>query len=342
MTFPHRALVVPDSFKGSVANEQAASALAEGLHEQFELVTPLPLADGGDGSLACLRAAWGGTLRRARVSNALGEPIDSYWLSVDSKTAVVESASATGLALVAGRNDPLLASSRGTGELIMAAHAAGARHLTVLIGGTASTDGGLGAVEALGGSLHGMDVTVACDVRTNFLEAASVFGPQKGGTPAQVQLLTRRLTHLAAEYHSTYGRAVDSLEYAGAGGGLAGGLAALGATLVDGFELVSEATEWEAALADHSVVVTGEGRLDSSSFSGKVVGQVLQRAHAAGVSAVVVCGSASAEGIQGAQALGAEVITLGEEGQAVPVEAMVIEQLRRAGREIGRRYGGNP
>jgi glycerate kinase len=198
-------------------------------------------------------------------------------------TAVVESARASGLALVTGPNDPLAATSRGTGELIRAAVRNGATRVLVAVGGSAMTDGGLGAVDALGWSLAGLDVTVACDVTTPFTDAARRFGPQKGATVAQVALLTRRLNRLAEVYRQRTGVDVAGLEHAGAAGGLAGGLAALGARLEPGFDVVARAAGFEAALDGADLVVTGEGRFDRTSLDGKVTGSVLEWAASEGV-----------------------------------------------------------
>ena len=157
-------------------------------------------------------------------------PVDAEWAMLPGGVAVVEMARASGLALVDGRNDPLRASTRGTGELIATVLRSGARRVIVGVGGSASTDGGLAAVETLGWSIDGIPITVACDVSTRFLDAARVFGPQKGATDAQVALLTRRLARLADEYEARTGVDVRELAGAGAAGGLAGGLAAIGAS----------------------------------------------------------------------------------------------------------------
>jgi glycerate kinase len=206
-------------------------------------------------------------------------------------TAIVEMARASGLALVSSHSDPLRASTRGTGELIAAARAQGFKRIVVAVGGSATTDGGLAAVEALGWSLKGLDVTVACDVDTLFLDAARVFGPQKGASAAQVALLTRRLEKLADQYRTRTGVDVTALPGAGAAGGLAGGLAAIGAQLVPGFDAVAEAVGLETLLDDTALVVTGEGKVDASSLAGKVVGGVLEWAADAGVEhAAVIAG----------------------------------------------------
>jgi glycerate kinase len=213
-----------------------------------------------------------------------------------SGVGIIEMARASGLALVGRRNDPLRASSRGTGELIAAARAQGITRLLVAVGGSATTDGGLAAVEALGWSLQGMHVTVACDVETPFLDAARVYGPQKGATAAQLALLTRRLETLAAQYRARTGADVTKLAGAGAAGGLAGGLAAIGAELAPGFDVVAEAVGLEDAFGDCDLAMTGEGKLDASSLEGKVVGGVLSWAEELGVPQVaIIVGQATAD-----------------------------------------------
>ena len=197
-------------------------------------------------------------------------------------------ARASGLALVLGRNDPLRASTRGTGELISVARREGFRQVLVAVGGSATTDGGLAAVEAMGWSLQGMEITVACDVETSFLDAARRYGPQKGASDAQVALLARRLALVADQYRTRTGVDVTAITGAGAAGGLAGGLAAIGAQLVPGFEAVAEAVGLEHAFEGAAVVVTGEGKLDVSSLEGKVVGGVLAWSADLGVPRVAV------------------------------------------------------
>jgi glycerate kinase len=271
-----RALVCPDKFRGTLSAAAAAAAMARGLRTAgFDEVVMLPLADGGEGTLDAMLAALGGSRRQARVSGPLGDPVDAEWGLLPGGLAVVECAAASGIALVEGRNDPLRASTRGTGELLAAAIRAGARRVLLGVGGTATTDGGLGALDALGWSLGGTPVTVACDVSARFLEA-SQFSVQKGASPAQVQLLARRLAHLAETYLARTGVDVRELEGGGAAGGLPGGLAAIGATLEPGFDVVAEVVGLEAQLDSADLVVTGEGRLDATSYLGKVVGGVLE------------------------------------------------------------------
>jgi len=258
--------------------------MADGLRSGGgEDVTALPLADGGEGTLDALLDAVGGSRRSTTVTGPLGDPVEAEWAMLRGGVAVVEMARASGLALVEGRNDPLRASSRGTGELIAAAARSGARRIIVGVGGSASTDGGLGAVDALGWSLPALDVTVACDVTTPFLDAARVYGPQKGASQAQIALLGRRLTRLAEHYESRTGVDVRAVEGGGAAGGLAGALAALGATLEPGFDVVAGAAGLGDALEGASIMITGEGRLDATSLAGKVVGGALEWASEHGV-----------------------------------------------------------
>ena len=292
------AVACPDKFRGTLTGPEVAAAMGRGLRAGgVGEVREVPLADGGEGTLDALFAARGGSLRTARVTGPLGEPVEAQWAVLPDGTAVVEMARASGLGLVTGRNDPLGASTRGTGELIAAARRAGATDILVGVGGSATTDGGLGAVEALGWSLSGVKVTVACDVTTPFLDAARRFAPQKGASDAQVGLLARRLDRLAGEYRERTGVDVTSLEGGGSAGGLAGGLAAIGARLEPGFDVVAEAAGLYEALDGAALVVTGEGRLDGSSFAGKVVGGVLECSAEIGtVRRAVIVGQATDEG----------------------------------------------
>jgi glycerate kinase len=267
------AVVCPDKFRGSLTAAAAAEAMAEGLRRGgVDDVVAIPLADGGEGTLDAV----GGSRRTTRVTGPLGDPVDAEWAMLRGGVAVVEMARASGLALVEGRNDPLRASSRGTGELIAAAARSGARRIIVGVGGSASSDGGLGAIDALGWTLPPIDVTVACDVTTSFLDAARIYGPQKGASSAQIELLGRRLKRLSEQYESRTGVDVRTIESGGAAGGLAGGLAALGAKLEPGFDVVASAAGLGDALDGCSIVLTGEGRLDVTSLAGKVVGGALE------------------------------------------------------------------
>jgi glycerate 2-kinase len=284
-----RAVACPDKFRGSLSAAEAATAIANGLERAgFDDVVRLPLADGGEGTLAALLAARGGSLRTARVTGPLGDLVEAQWGVLPGGTAVVEMARASGLALVGSENDPLRASTRGTGELIAVARREGFKHVIVAVGGSATTDGGLGAVDALGWSLQGIEVMVACDVTTAFPDAAAVYGRQKGASDAQISLLTRRLALLAQQYEARTGVDVTRLEGGGAAGGLAGGLAAIGARLAPGFDVIADALQFDTALDDALLAVTGEGRLDASSLEGKVVAGVVDWCEEYGVPAVTV------------------------------------------------------
>jgi glycerate kinase len=339
-----RSVACPDKFRGTLDAAAAAAAMARGLRAAgFEDVVEVPLADGGEGTLDALLAARGGSRRRASVTGPLGDAVDAEWGRLPDGTAVVEMARASGLALVSGRTDPLRASTRGTGELIAAAARAGARRIIVGVGGSATTDGGLAAAEALGWSLAGLEVVVACDVDTAFTAAAEVYGPQKGASAAQVALLTRRLEQLVDVYRRRTGVDVAELEGAGAAGGLAGGLAAIGARLEPGFDVVAQAAGLEDALDGAELVVTGEGKLDVTSFAGKVVGGVLEWAADAGVAhRAVIVGQATDEAREEAGVLGdVQVLALTDRvwqaGEAFTRAKTLVEE---AAVEAGRRALG--
>jgi glycerate 2-kinase len=307
----------------------------------FEDVIELPLADGGEGTLDTLLAARGGSRRTTRVTGPLGDPVDAQWGVLTGGLAIIEMAQASGLALANGRNDPLRASTRGTGELIAAVRAQGFNRVVVAVGGSASTDGGLAAVEALGWSLQGMKVTVACDVETTFTDAAKVFAPQKGASGAQVSLLERRLRTLSDQYRARTGVDVTQLTGAGAAGGLAGGLAAIGAELAPGFEVIAEAVGLEGALLGADLAMTGEGKLDASSLAGKVVGGVLAWADDLQVAHVaIVAGQATEEARAAlAERAGVQVLALTDRvwqaGEAFARAATLVEEAAfEAGRNV--------
>jgi glycerate kinase len=230
---------------------------------------------------------WGGN-RKSCVTGPLGDPVEAEW-QLSGGQAVIEMARASGLVLLGdGLNDPVAASTYGTGELIAAAIEAGAKRVLVGLGGSATTDGGFGALRALYPlqRLRGLDIRVACDVRTRFVDAARIFAPQKGATPVQVELLTRRLERLSEVYLEDYG--VDSRDLEGSGA--AGGLAVVGAKLERGFDLVAEEVDLLRHLEGADLVVTGEGFVDAESFEGKVVGGVIGLAGEMGIPALVVAG----------------------------------------------------
>jgi glycerate kinase len=285
----HRVVVAPDKFRGTATAADVAAAVARAAASAGWRCDVVPMADGGEGTLDAL----GGPNRTTMVMGPLGDSVAAGW-RLSGTTAVVEMAQASGLDLVGGpeANDPVAASTYGTGELITAALDAGARRILVGVGGSATTDGGLGALRALYPlqRLRAVDLVVACDVRTTFVDAAEVFAPQKGASPAQVALLRRRLERLVQVYRDEHGVDVAGIEGGGAAGGLAGGLAAIGAELVSGFEAVADEVGLYDCIEDADLVITGEGFLDEQSFDGKVVGGVAALASAAGVPVVALVG----------------------------------------------------
>ncbi len=282
-------VAAPDKFRGTATAPQVAAAVGRAAAGRGWTCAEVPLADGGEGTLDAL----GGPNRTTLVTGPLGDPLDAAW-QLEGRRAVIEMARASGLELVGGpdKNDPIAASTYGVGELIADAFDSGAKRIVVGVGGSATTDGGLGALRALYPiqRYRGIELLVACDVRTRFVDAADVFAPQKGASPAQVELLRRRLERLAQVYIEDHGVDVRELEGGGAAGGLAGGLAAVGAQLVPGFELVADEVDLDGHLEHADLAITGEGFLDSQSFDGKVVGGVVEYAEAAGVPVLAVVG----------------------------------------------------
>jgi glycerate kinase len=284
-------VAAPAAFPGVAGAADMASAIARAVELAGATCDAAPVASGGEGTLDAL----GGAARSATVRGPLGVPVTAEWRMRDDGTAVVEMARASGLRLAGGPegNDPLRASTAGTGDLIAAALDAGALRVIVGAGGSASTDGGLAALTALNPRrrLHaGVERVVACDVDTLFVDAAEVFAPQKGATPAQVALLRRRLERLAQIYVRDYGVDVTELPGSGAAGGLAGGLAAAGAELVAGFDVVADVLSLPERIAGAGLVVTGEATVDAESFEGKAVGGVVDLATEAGVPVLVIAG----------------------------------------------------
>lgn len=330
-----RVLAAPDKFRGTLTAAQAASAIAAGWRRErpSDEVDEVPMADGGEGTLDALVAALGGELRSVRVSGPLGDPVDASFgmiVTPSGPRAVIELARASGLALVGeARRNPLRASSRGTGELVLAAAREGAGEILVCLGGSASTDGGAGIAAALGVrlldrasrpvpdggrgllELDRVDATgleravrrirfvVACDVDdplTGPRGAARVYGPQKGASPDDVLLLERALAHYAAVIHRDLGIDLRALPGGGAAGGSAAGLVAfLGARLRPGVAVVMDALDIRRRIATADVLVTGEGRLDGSSLRGKVISGLLAEAQRAGVPMAVLCGRSEIE-----------------------------------------------
>jgi len=345
-------LIAPDSFKGSLTSVQVAQALADGWlrARPDDEVVMCPLADGGEGTLAAIEAAGGWTSRTARVHDPLRRMIDARWLlSSDGSRAVVEMAEASGLSRVApAERDPIAATSVGTGELVGAAIDAGARHVTLGIGGSATTDGGRGLLEGLadgGRRLDATDVEVACDVSNPLLGptgAAATYGPQKGASPEDVAALDARNAAWADELEATEGRRERDTPGAGAAGGVGFGLlAAQGRfrsfALRPGIDLVMEATDFPARLSRADLVITGEGRIDAQTAFGKTALGVAKRAAAAGVPCIAVGGGVEVDGIRALAEVGATAVPVVERPMSVE-EAMTagVDPLVRCGERLAR------
>jgi len=271
---PHL-VAAPDKFRGTATADEAAVAILNAASSRGWTAVAAPMSDGGEGFVEVL----GGDVRTTVVRGPLGAPTRARWSMLEDRTAIIESCAAAGRALLPSPvgDEPLGASTFGVGELIAAAQHAGAARIVVGVGGTASTDGGRGCVEALLALGVAVDVPLvaACDVLVRFDEAPSRFGPQKGVTAAQLPELERRLAATADWYRERFGVDVAAIQGAGAGGGLAGGLVALGATVRSGAAYAAESIDLSDTLQVADLVVTGEGALDSGTLEGKVVRTVL-------------------------------------------------------------------
>lgn len=330
-------VIAPDSFKESLSALEVATHIRAGFSEVYPDAdyVVLPVADGGEGTVEAMVAATGGSVVRIAVTGPLGTPVDAFFgLTGDGKTAIIEMAAASGLMLVPPRlRDPLITTTQGVGELIVAALDKGARHFIVGIGGSATNDGGAGMLQALGvrlldpdgkalgpgggelGRLKTIDVSsldprlaacrveVACDVDNPLVGprgASAIFGPQKGATPDKVALLDANLEHYASVIKQVLGVDVGALPGAGAAGGLGAGFKAfLGAELKPGSEIVTTAVGLDAVLADADLVITGEGRIDGQTIHGKTpigVASVAKR-HGKPVIGIAGCLGAEAEAV---------------------------------------------
>ncbi|MET0235605.1 MAG: glycerate kinase [Kibdelosporangium sp.] len=287
-----RVLIAPDCFGGTLTAPEAAQAMADGWHATApgdELVLR-PLTDGGPGFVDVLHAVLGGTVHPVEVTGPLGAPVTATWLEHDS-TAYVESAQANGLHLVpeADRR-PLDATTRGVGELMVAARDAGVDRIVIGLGGSATTDGGKGMLEVATGDWP--ELVAATDVENPLLGphgAAHTFGPQKGASPRDVAELETRLE----DFSGQAGIELRDEPGAGAAGGLGYGLFLLGATRVSGAGLVRDLTGLDRAMADAQLVLTGEGSFDWQSLRGKLVTSVASAAAERGLPCLVLAGQVS-------------------------------------------------
>ena len=315
-------LVAPDDFKGTFSAPAVTEALARGLRSGGRQAIELPVADGGNGTMTAVVTALGGEQRTARVSDPLGRPVEAaFGLLPDGRTAVVEMAQASGLSLLReDERDAWRASTRGTGELIAAAAEAGARKVIVAVGGSATTDGGRGAIEALREAGVDVEIVVACDVRVKYEDCARVFGPQKGADPQMVKRLEERLH----EWAEAAPRDPRGREMTGAAGGLSGGLwAYMGAELVRGAPYVLDTVRFDERLREAAYVVTGEGKLDEQTLTGKAVFEVAARCRQSGVACHAVVGTRALDDFQ------VRTIDL-----ASVREATTLEEIEEAGRAI--------
>ena len=325
-----RVLVAPDKFKGTLTAPEAAEAIATGWRrgDPSSDIETLPMADGGEGTLDALLSALGGERFRVTVAGPLDEPVEAEFGVVHGTggpMGVVEMAKASGLELLPrARRDPRRTTTRGTGELILAACRRGVQHVLVCIGGSATNDAGAGMAQALGARLldregeqllpggaallelaqidvtrldpmvHEAEFVVATDVDNPLAGprgASAVYGPQKGASPDDVRLLDEALRHFAAVVYRDLGVDIRDMPGAGAAGGLGGGLVAfLGARLRPGVDVVMEAVRLQERLARADLVVTGEGAFDEQSLHGKAPAGVLRAAEELRIPAVVLCG----------------------------------------------------
>ena len=366
---PLTILVAPDSFKGSLTSVEVARALADGWlrarpGDEMRLA---PLADGGEGTLVAIEAAGGWEWRSAAAHDAIGREIEARWLvSTDGRRAVVELAAASGLSrLAADERDPVAASTFGTGEVLRAVLDAGIRRVDLGVGGSATTDGGLGILAALGlgmtvepelvvhleeldPRLGEADLRIASDVTNRLLGpagAAAVYGPQKGASPVDVRNLDDALARWADALEAASGSRERDTPGAGAAGGTVFGLACLrerfrAFAIVPGVDLVMEATGFAAKLDGADLVLTGEGRIDRQTAFGKTALGVARRAAAAGVPCIAVGGGVESEGIEALAAVGAVAVPVVERPQSVE-EAMAAgpAPLERCGERLAQMVG---
>jgi glycerate 2-kinase len=359
-------VVAPDSFKGSLTSVEVAAALRNGWlrARPADEVLLAPLADGGEGTLEALHAAGGWERMTVEVADPLMRPVQATWLrSGDGRTAAIEMAQASGLSRVApDERDPVRATSLGTGQVIDHAVGAGVERMLLGIGGSATTDGGMWLLFALGArpvpgtaetewDLSGMsdalsriDMSVACDVTNPLLGpagAAATYGPQKGATAPQVAQLDDALTAWADRLERAAGRRERDTPGAGAAGGVGFGLLAIqdrfrSFALRPGIDLVMEATGFDDKLAGADLVITGEGRIDAQTAFGKTALGVARRAYARGVPCIAVGGGVTSEGIEALKGL-AVAVPVVEQPQSVD-EAMAAGSapLERCGERLAR------
>lgn len=326
-----KVIIAPDSFKESIDALGVANAIEKGFRKVFPDVdiVKIPMADGGEGTVQSIISVTNGKIMRKNVTGPLGETVEAYFgILGDRQTAIIEMAAASGLHLVPKeKRNPLWMTTKGTGELILAAVEAGATKIIIGLGGSATNDGGMGMAKALGikfldddgkeigdgggnlSKLAKIDVSnmdprlqnlkflVACDVESPLIGengASRIFGPQKGASPSMIQQLDENLAHYAEIIKRDIGKDVAHLPGSGAAGGLGAGLIAfLNAELKSGVELVLEATNFKEQLKDAELVITGEGKIDSQTIYGKTPIGVAKLAKESGVPVIAIAGNLS-------------------------------------------------
>jgi glycerate kinase len=323
-------VVAPDSFKGTFSAVEVAEAIGRGAERAGMTVDRCPVADGGEGTVEVVLASLGGRLVEVPTYDPLGRArLASFALLGDGERALVETAAASGLALLGHDElDPWRASTYGTGVLISAAVAAGSREVMIAVGGSATVDGGRGALEAIAerGGIGDARIVVLSDVHTPWERCAEIYGPQKGADPKKVRQLTARLRAYAAELP----RDPSGVPMTGGAGGLSGGLwAAVGAELRPGAPYVLDVLGFDQRVRGASAVVVGEGRLDRQSVMGKIVGEIAGRARAADVSVHAIVGQSQID-----------AATMAEVNLQSVTEATTLAELESAGERLARVVGG--
>ena len=294
-------IVAPDSYKGCLSAKEVAGAIGQTLKESFpdaDVVT-IPLADGGEGTVEILGEALGGKIQTATVTDPLGRKVQAKY-ALKGDTAIIEVAEACGMKLLRKEElSPLKASTRGVGELLMAARESGANHLIIGLGGTATCDGGDGmmTVSGIREALKGARIELLSDVDNPFTGkdgAARVFAPQKGATGADIEILERRLTQIAQRIQKETGRDITNVPGAGAAGGLGGALAGwFGATISSGIDRILDLVHFDKHIQGADPIITGEGKSDLQTLHGKVPMGVLRRA--GGIPVTLVSGRIDAK-----------------------------------------------
>ena len=321
-----KAVLIPDSFKGTMSSEKIISIMKERILHYHPgcTIVPIPVADGGEGSVDAFLTALGGEKIKVKTKGPWGETVDSFYGLLQDGTAVIEMAASAGLPQVGDRKDPSKTTTYGVGELILAAAKSGAKKLVIGLGGSATNDAGCGAAAACGvsffdkegktftpvgetldqivridvttmdESVKKLPITAMCDIDNPFYGptgAAAIFGPQKGADEAMVESLDGKMKSLAAVVEKDLGIGLQSIPGSGAAGGMGGGMKAFfGAKLQMGIDAVLEITGFEKLAENADMIFTGEGKIDTQSLRGKVVIGVARKAKKMGIPVLAIVG----------------------------------------------------